>query len=330
MESGLSLFRVRVGDDGTTTVTVEGPTRLLMDRIAAIVDPAVRDRVQHELSKAVVVIVDSSQDVVDGTDGVVTHGDRGRLVTDYPGVEELPVEVVMDLAVELRTAFAGHGPGDPVEGTVKRDASGRLHPVPHSDFEPRPLPNCPAPGTNWRWTLVAQRSDVRFFESGERRKPLTQVFGFVVMTLARPRVDPPSGLHEVPLTVDGAYLKIASRKFGGIELRMAEEGPAGGVLTSGTRERTGRGPDFFPARLSVHARLEGTMSKRPDLVVRTREPLSLTADLHSIGHVARDTFECTMSGPFELVDAADPSGAAFVTIRDFAPEAFEMPGRTGS
>ncbi|MFC8723785.1 hypothetical protein [Streptomyces bacillaris] len=92
--------RVRTREqDGMTITSVRGLAPLLADRIEAITDEGDRLHTLMQLSGARITISDTERDL--GT--LVASRDGGRLATTYGGTSDLPTDVVLDLAEQIRT-----------------------------------------------------------------------------------------------------------------------------------------------------------------------------------------------------------------------------------
>lgn len=92
---------------GATITTVRNLAPLLADRIHAITDEAQRLHTLEALRTASINISDQADETsAEGTDGLITWRDNGRLATGYQGTSGLPVETVLDLAEALRAHLA--------------------------------------------------------------------------------------------------------------------------------------------------------------------------------------------------------------------------------
>ncbi|WP_326681685.1 hypothetical protein [Streptomyces sp. NBC_01237] len=85
--------------DGATITSVRGIAALLADRIDAIADPGDRFHTLAHLGGATIAISDTDTQV---TTNMISSRDNGRIRTTYQGTRALPVDVVLDLAEQIR------------------------------------------------------------------------------------------------------------------------------------------------------------------------------------------------------------------------------------
>lgn len=96
--------KVRTRQRGDENITViRGLAPLLAERIDAITDLGDRLHTLTVLMNASIALSDTEGDF--GSNGV-SFRDNGRISTSYAGTRDLPVEIVLDLAEQLRTQLA--------------------------------------------------------------------------------------------------------------------------------------------------------------------------------------------------------------------------------
>lgn len=95
--------RIKTRADGVTLTIIKNLAPLLADRIDAIADERDRLHTLTVLSGAIIFISDTPDDEMDdGAHSGSYYRDRGTLSTTYYGARGLPVDVVLDLAEQLR------------------------------------------------------------------------------------------------------------------------------------------------------------------------------------------------------------------------------------
>lgn len=100
-----ALIKIR-DRGGITTTSVRDFAPLLADQLDAITDEGDRIHTEEVLRSAVIVIRDQAEETEEqGAYGYETYRDYGRISTTYAGTRHLPVETVLDLAEQIRTAL---------------------------------------------------------------------------------------------------------------------------------------------------------------------------------------------------------------------------------
>ncbi|MEU3978365.1 hypothetical protein [Streptomyces bacillaris] len=106
--------------DGMTLTSVVGLAPLLVDRIEAITDEGDRLDTLLELGCSRIVISDTDRTDFNGLSG---SRDNGRLVTTYRGTPDLPKDVVLDLAEQIRDQLAADRAAQEAQEAADRAAA---------------------------------------------------------------------------------------------------------------------------------------------------------------------------------------------------------------
>jgi hypothetical protein len=96
------VIKTRTTRDGMTLTTIRRLAPLLANHINAITDEGTRLHVLTLLERGIIVIADQPRPDL----AHAALRDEGRIATTYLGVRALPVDVVLDLAEQIRTKLA--------------------------------------------------------------------------------------------------------------------------------------------------------------------------------------------------------------------------------